>query len=129
MSQPSSQPLSCPLIVLRIDEPQVTGDTLAETLRGEFMNRVGAARARHVVIDLSPVHYLSSAGFRPLLSLLKDVRSAGGRMVLCGLRPEVAEVFRYTRLISTSGSGPAPFEVQPDVRAAVTELFPAAITS
>jgi anti-anti-sigma factor len=115
-------PLTCPILVLRIEAAQFTGDTLAEAMRDDLLTRFSRAGARHVVVDFRPVDYLSSAGFRPLLSLLKEVRAKGGRMVLCGLSPEIEEIFRHTRLISTSGATPAPFEVQPDVAAAVAEL-------
>jgi len=65
---------------------------------------------------------LSSASFRPLLSLLREVRAHGGRLVLCNLQPYVHEVFSVTRLISSHGDTPAAFEVQPDLLAAIASL-------
>jgi anti-anti-sigma factor len=78
--------------------------------------------ARHVVVDFEAVAYLSSASFRPLLSLLREVRARQGHLVLCNLNPNVHEIFTVTRLISSHGSAPAAFEVQADVAAAVASL-------
>ncbi len=122
MPEPLSKPISCPLLLLRIEESQVMGDTLAETLRDEMLGRFTGAGALNVVMDCSPVRFLSSAGFRPLLSLLKDVRARGGRLILCGLSHDVEETLKVTRLITTSGSSPAAFEAQPDIAAALAAL-------
>jgi anti-anti-sigma factor len=76
-----------------------------------------------VVLDLSAVKYMSSSGFRPLLSLQRKVREHGGRLVLSNLDPHVEDVFSVTRLISTSSSSRATFEVQLDVPAAILSLY------
>jgi stage II sporulation protein AA (anti-sigma F factor antagonist) len=119
MAETKSRHVSCPVLVLRIDEAQVTGDTLAEALRDEFLTLVMRTGAQHLVLDLGRVAYLSSAGFRPLLSVLREVRGRGGRLILCGLQTAVAETFQVTRLISSAGSGAAAFEVQADLPAAL----------
>jgi anti-anti-sigma factor len=99
------------------------GDVLAEAVRDEFLTARKLVGARHVVVDFQPVTYLSSASFRPLLSLLREVRAHNGRLVLCNLHPDVHEVFSVTRLISSHGASPAAFEVQADVPAAVASLM------
>jgi anti-anti-sigma factor len=102
--------------------PQMHGDALMEELRQELLTAVIRAQASRVVLDFRNVEYLSSAGFRPLLSLRRHLHEKGGSMVLCGLAPEVAEVFHVTRMISTSRSSPAPFDVEDDVPAAMARL-------
>src|SRR5215469_12277343 len=97
----SAQPfkhITCPLVVLRIEPSQLMGDVLAEAVRDEFLTARKLVGARHVVVDFQPVTYLSSASFRPLLSLLREVRAHNGRLVLCNLHPDVHEVFSVTRL-------------------------------
>ncbi len=122
MSEQQPRRVTSPVVVLRINAAQVSGDTLAEELRDEFLTVCSRAAAQNVVLDFQQVVYISSAGFRPLLSLLREIRGRGGRMILCGLNPDVHETFAVTRLISTSGSAPAAFEVQPDIRSAVAAL-------
>lgn len=115
--------ISCPIAVLRIEPSQLIGDAFADQLREEFLAARRAIDARNVVVDFQQVTYLSSASFRPLLSLLREVRGQGGRLVLCNLQPYVHEVFSVTRLISSHGTTPAAFEVQPDLPAAIASLI------
>lgn len=49
-----------------------------------------------IVVDLHDVTFLSSSGLRTLLLIARDLRKAGGDMVLCALQPQVAEVFHIT---------------------------------
>jgi anti-anti-sigma factor len=47
-----------------------------------------------VLLDLSDVQYVSSAGLRVMLKAAKIVRSTGHDLVLAGLIPQVHEVFQ-----------------------------------
>lgn len=69
--------------------------------------------AAHVVIDMSNVDYLSSAGLRSLLIIAKHVKSGGRPASLCCLDGNVAAV------ISVSGFD-AIFDVFPDSAAALS---------
>lgn len=48
---------------------------------------------RRVVIDLSQIDYISSAGLRVVLMLVKQLKSGSGSLVLCGMKPSIREVF------------------------------------
>lgn len=48
---------------------------------------------KRLVVDLSGVEYISSAGLRSFLLLGKRVKAAGGRLMLSGLQGMVREVF------------------------------------
>jgi anti-anti-sigma factor len=109
-------------LVLTITEPQLLGDKLVHALRQELLEVVAQPGTHKVVLDLQPVKVLSSEAFRPLLSLRRTVQERGGQLVLCNLAPTVAKVLHDTRLITTSRSSTATFEVQADVAAAVASL-------
>src|SRR5215203_469204 len=47
----------------------------------------------HVVLDLSRLEYISSAGFRILLLAAKRADEAGSRFVLCGVGGKVQQLF------------------------------------
>jgi anti-anti-sigma factor len=47
-----------------------------------------------LVLDLSEISYVNSAGLRMLLSLKKQMKSAGGKFIVCSLRPEVMEIMK-----------------------------------
>lgn len=49
-----------------------------------------------MVLDLSDVDYISSAGLRVILVAGKKLRAAQGQLVLCGLREEVRGVFEMS---------------------------------
>jgi len=68
---------------------------------GELERRVVARLdwgARRVVIDLSGVEYISSAGLRVLLLAAKRLGPPPGALVLCGLGPGVLAVLELAGL-------------------------------
>jgi anti-anti-sigma factor len=108
--------------VVTLKDAQLHGDALAEAIRQELLDLVTDSGAQKIALDLRKVEYLSSVAFRPLLSLRRKLAETGGHMVLCNVSPQVQEIFQVVRLISTSQSSPAPFDVQLDVAAAVAYL-------
>ena len=123
MAEQHAKYVLCPVIVLRVDETQVMGDTVADAVRDEFLALYHHSGAVHVVIDMEQVTYLSSAGIRPLLSLNREVRDREGRLVLCNLSSDVESVFVATRLISPTRAVAATFEKADDVPGAVASLY------
>jgi anti-anti-sigma factor len=51
------------------------------------------ADAKKILVDMNEVEYISSAGLRVLLSTAKKLAGVSGKLVLCGLKPYVREVF------------------------------------
>ena len=68
-----------------------------------------------LVLDLSGLEYISSAGLRVLMLASRDVKSRDGRLVVCGLQPIVKEIFEISRFNIV-------FNVLPDRTAALAEL-------
>jgi stage II sporulation protein AA (anti-sigma F factor antagonist) len=126
MSGLQYQHMSCQVdggvLLVTISEANLTGDALAEALRRELLTALAHSGAAKIVLDLGKVTYMSSAAFRPLLSLKRKIQELGGRLVLCGLKGEVEHIFRVTRLVTTSPNMLAPFEMQPDVAAARAKM-------
>jgi serine/threonine-protein kinase RsbW len=54
------------------------------------------AGAHKVLLDMSEVTFLSSSGLRALLLVRKELLAHSGELRLCGLRPQVQEVFALT---------------------------------
>jgi anti-anti-sigma factor len=122
MAESSPVSVSSPILILRVETSRMSDDALAEAIRDEFLTRWARSDAVDAVVDMGGVAYLSSTGFRPLLSLLREVRKRGGRLILCSLTEPVAEVFTLTRLITPGTPTPSVFEAQPNVVAAVASL-------
>lgn len=68
-----------------------------------------------VLLDMSDVQYVSSAGLRVLLKAAKSARSTGHELVLTGLLPQVHEVFQVIGF-------DALFRIVPDRAAAMAAL-------
>lgn len=51
---------------------------------------------RHLVVDLSEVAYVGSAGLRVLLATAKRLRAMGGELRVCALNETVQEVFEIS---------------------------------
>lgn len=65
-----------------------------------------------VVIDMTSVEYVSSAGLRALLVAAKKARATGGKIKLAAMAPQIREVFDISGFSSL-------FDIQPDVASAV----------
>ena len=75
----------------------------------------GARDGRGVVIDLSGLEYVSSAGLRCFMLAAREARNQGGKVVLAALRPVVAEIFQISRFNML-------FEIHPTVRDALASI-------
>ncbi len=71
----------------------------APDLERDLKATAEAASAR-VVVDLSAVDYISSAGLRALVSALRGARTQGGDVRLAALSPRVADVLKLAGLES-----------------------------
>jgi anti-anti-sigma factor len=49
-----------------------------------------------LVLDLSDVDYMSSAGLRVVLIAAKSTRAAGGKTVIAGARPAILEILKMS---------------------------------
>jgi anti-anti-sigma factor len=74
---------------------RINNDTSPEfqtRLLGCLVNR-GAA----VLVDLTRVEYISSAGLRALMMASKQSKATNGRLAVAGLSPLVKEIFTISR--------------------------------
>lgn len=71
-------------------------DTNTAKLLDERLASVTGAQGCRIVIDMTDVDYVSSFGLRVLLMAAKKVSAKDGRLVLCGLKHDVLNVFRIS---------------------------------
>jgi stage II sporulation protein AA (anti-sigma F factor antagonist) len=65
----------------------------AQAVERDVAARLPATQPR-LVIDLTHLEYISSAGLRALLILAKKCKAARGNVVLCGMQDGVREIFQ-----------------------------------
>ena len=68
-----------------------------EAFRAGLQPHLELAGAQSIVMDLSSLEYVSSAGLRCFMLAAKQARGKGGKIVLAALRPVVAEIFQISR--------------------------------
>ncbi len=66
----------------------------AGDLEGAVKDALGAADK--IVLDLSKVPYISSAGLRVVLLCAKELKAKNGGFALCGLSDNVMDVFQLS---------------------------------
>ena len=75
-------------------------DTASAPGFGDQLGALIQAGCRNVLIDLCNIIYISSAGFRALLLAHKQMHATEGKIVICGLSPELRRVFEIAHLTS-----------------------------
>lgn len=109
------------VLVLTMTTPQLLDDVVEQGLLQELLLAVQACHGCKVVVDMHQVKAASSAALRPLVALYRALRERGGRLVICGLTPFVAEVIHLAEVVHDDGrSGPL------DERATLAEAVAAA---
>ena len=95
-----------------------------EAFRGELSGFVAQAaqQAGGVVLDLSGLEYISSAGLRCFMLASREARTKNARVVVASLQPMVAEIFAISHFNLV-------FQVFPGVRDALASVSAQAATA
>lgn len=100
----------------RVD--QSSADTFKDAL-APHLESCAAGKDR-LVVDLSNLEYISSAGLRVLMLAGKQSKAQGGTLVLTGLQPLVQEIFEISRFTLV-------FDITPSLRDALAKASPSAL--
>lgn len=92
-----------------------------EPFRAELSGQLDAAvrAGEPLVLDMSGLEYVSSAGLRCLMLAAKEASARKGRVMVAAMQPVVAEIFRISRFDLV-------FEVFPTLREALVSVSPQA---
>ncbi|MGY6410941.1 MAG: STAS domain-containing protein [Alkalilacustris sp.] len=82
-------------LVVRVEEARI--DAAVAIAFKEAMREVTSGPQPRVVLDLGRVTFLDSSGLGAVVSVMKHL-GAGRRLELAALTPNVAKVFRLTRM-------------------------------
>jgi anti-anti-sigma factor len=76
-----------------IVEPHGRMDSTTAKPFGDRVVELIRSGSHHLLIDLKQILYISSAGFRSLLIARKLIDEFHGKLVLCGMSPEIKRLF------------------------------------
>jgi anti-anti-sigma factor len=79
----------------------------------------GARAGQAIVLDLSRMEYVSSAGLRCFMLAARDAREHRGRILVAAMQPVVAEIFQISRFNLV-------FETYPTLPEALASVSPGA---
>lgn len=84
--------------VVRFVDRRILDEANIQEIGQELFQLVERDGCRRLLLNFGDVDFLSSAALGKLITLDKKVKATNGRLKLCGLRPELFEVFAITRL-------------------------------
>ena len=84
--------------VVRFVDRKILDAANIQQLGEELFGLVEKEGRKNLVLSFARVEFLSSAALNKLIILDKKVKSSGGKLKFCDLRPEIYEVFVITRL-------------------------------
>jgi anti-sigma B factor antagonist len=93
--------------VVHFRDQKIIEDLKIQELGQELTQLVEVEKRKKLVLNFASVDFLSSAALGKLITLDKKVKSQGGKLKLCNIRPEIYEVFAITRLNRL-------FDIRPD---------------
>jgi anti-sigma B factor antagonist len=85
------------VVVATFTSAILDGQTM-QAVRDELSHLAEQPGCRKLLLDFRNVEYLSSEAAGTLITLHKRLSTAGARLVLCDLAPDVYEMFHLTRL-------------------------------
>ena len=91
-----------------------------ERVEREVVVAIDASAHRCLVLDFANVQFVSSAGIRTLINVVKRNRSRGGTVWLAGVRPQVHEVFDIRGLTALFRTASTRVDALRDAAAAAT---------
>lgn len=77
----------------------MAGELNSDTSSGVYdriMNELTPTEPNNVVIDMSNVRFMSSAGIRTLLLLYRSITDFGGQVVLVGMSDDLRDILAVT---------------------------------
>jgi stage II sporulation protein AA (anti-sigma F factor antagonist) len=85
-----------------VDVVRLSGrlDSITADVFDARVQPLAAGAAPQLVLDLTRINYVSSAGLRSLLTLLKQVRAQAGALALAGVHPRVLDILEIAGFTS-----------------------------
>lgn len=84
--------------VIGLTTSSIIGVDVLEVIARQLREMVNSAATTKLVIDFSNVSFFSSQMLGLLVDLWRRLKETGGKLVICGINPQLTRVFRITHL-------------------------------
>ncbi len=84
--------------VAKFIDKKILDENNIQVIGNQLFGLVEEDGRKKIILDFSNVEYLSSAALGKLITMDKKVKTSGGKLRLCTIRPDIYEVFAITRL-------------------------------
>jgi anti-sigma B factor antagonist len=84
--------------VVSFTDKKILDEQNIQVIGEQLFGLVDDSGRQKLLLNFSKVEYMSSAALGKLITLNKKVQAAGGKLVLCGIIPQIREVFEITKL-------------------------------
>ena len=73
-------------------------DANSQSAAERYLEEIVSSGGRRIILDCSALEFISSAGVRALLTLVKRVKPVGGAVCVCAARPHVKQLLEFSGL-------------------------------
>jgi anti-sigma B factor antagonist len=79
-------------------DSKILDDVTLDEIKQEIAQLLGKSSGPDVLLDFANVEFMSSAMLGLLGQLHRKIKAGNGRLKMCGIRPEIMQVFKITSL-------------------------------
>jgi anti-sigma B factor antagonist len=94
-------------LTIGFTDPRITDDTHLKRVFEEVTQRLSKTDEKQAILDFQVVEFMASSMLGKLVQLNKLCKEYGVKLKLCGISPDIKEVFKITKLHKV-------FDIQPD---------------
>ena len=86
------------ITVVNFVDKKILDEQNIQVIGEQLFQLVDELGRRKILLNFKNVEFLSSAALGKLITLNRKLQSAGGKLVLCEIDPQIYEVFEITKL-------------------------------
>jgi anti-sigma B factor antagonist len=86
------------ITVVNFVDKKILDEQNIQVIGEQLFSLVDELGRRKVLLNFKNVEFLSSAALGKLITMNRKLQSAGGKLVLCEIDPQIYEVFEITKL-------------------------------
>lgn len=88
------------IVVGRFSVKRLTDEDNVEQLGHELTGLIEKLQHRQIVLDVSTIDYVTSAVIGKFIMMHRRLDREGGKLVLCGIRPPLADILGAAKLLN-----------------------------